>query len=73
MFATDCGTYKVSEERMGLDRLALELWVELNRKEPGVGRNFDDFHQSAVWTGAADLEPVALKRLSIVVVESSWH
>ena len=45
------------EQRMGVDRPALELGMELAAQEPGVAGELHDFGQLAVRAPAADGQP----------------
>src|ERR1041385_6855331 len=54
---------EVPEERVGQDRLRLELGVELTPHEPGVIRDLHDLHQSAIGRESREREAVLLEHL----------
>src|SRR5579871_873842 len=45
-----CCTYESTEQRMRLERLRLELWMELAPDEVGMIGQFHHLHVSAVWS-----------------------
>ena len=54
---------------MRLQRLRLELGVELHRDVPGMRRQLDDLDELAVERAADDLEAVLGERLLVEAVE----
>ena len=69
MMPLDCGFDKASEQRVGSQRFAFELRMELHGNEPRMVGDFNDFHQAAIWTGAGKSHSVCLELLPIQIVE----
>lgn len=65
----DGGRYEFGKQGMGLRRLALELWVELNGQEERMARKFEDFDKATVWAQPGESHPVSFKLIPIDVVE----
>ena len=63
------GGDKRLKERMRLRRLRFEFRVILNRDEPRMLVQFDDFDEFAVGTGAGNYETAVDKAVAIFVVE----
>ena len=55
---------------MRLERLRLQLGMELHADEPGVVVSLDDLGQRAVRRHADEAEPCALQRVAIVDVKT---
>ena len=57
------------EQRMRLERLRLELGMELDRDVPGMRRQLDDLDELAVERAADDLQPLVGERFLVQAVE----
>ena len=63
------GLDEAGEQRVRLERLRLELGMELHRHVPRMRRQLDDLDELAVERPADDLEPVLGQRLLVQAVE----
>src|SRR3954463_15837324 len=60
---------KARDQRMRLERLALQLRVELHPDEPGMVRPLDDLGQGAVRAHAGEHQAAAFQRILVVDVD----
>ena len=58
-----------SKQRVGFGRLTLELGVELDGQEEGVGGEFEDFDQASVGAQSGESHSVGFVLFSVEVVE----
>ena len=63
------GGDEVAEDGVGLQRLGLELGVELAGEEEGVGGDLDDLDVGGVWGGSGEAETGAGEDGLVLAVE----
>ena len=63
------GGDEVAEERVWLERLGLELRVELAAEEEGMGGDLDDLDVGGVWSGSSEAQTAASEDGFVLAVE----